>query len=409
MTEQRKAGFAVLCDIVGFSRKADYAQRACVLHLDQAVNSTRLMKVHLASHRDEVVVNCTGDGFILITTAPPVTNYPEYLLEFARDLLRSIHRWNAEHVGGDANLPYEVRLGVHEGRFYMGVHVFGSRNAIGSGVNVAARVASVGDAGHVLFSEDVVTALRETGPAPQRNGNTGRKDLLDRTETWQVAVKHGLELRLSPWSVDDGEGRLGALDPPKRVRELTAVQGAMLSTVADAKGNLEEHFRRACRVRPETLGLRLTLLFARDGLLRCTPIRAGASLPSSNVEYPLTKPDHWGMPAFVFHEPGDRVLWQDGLPQWKESSERSQADYIKRLHDEWRIPEGQVRRLGRKSRAYFGCKVLDFDGSPAGVLMADTLHPLDKLTEVQRQQAGMYLWYSALELAPLAHARYSGR
>lgn len=432
-------GFIVLCDIAGFSGKPDYAQKQCVEHLDKAVVGTRLWALlhSEGGHTEQPtsVLNCTGDGFILITTHPKVRNHPDLLLQFVKQLLHQIDEWNVSQA--DQELRYQLRIGLNEGKFFMGIRVFGATNAIGGGVNMASRVAGIGDPGHVLVSEDVIKSLRDTSPAPASDEpdapvltDVGR-DLLVREEEgdspfWEVVVKHGQLVRVRPWHVSSPGQSFGSPEASRRVKTLLAVQKALQDELERLHDDLCRTFRRIDKMlTPEALALRLTVLFAntRKQQLICTPVRYwrspdGARLrvfPKSEILYPFAPEKYWGMPAFIYRDALDGkglgVQWQC-LPAWIDGDSptalRSQEKYIGYLGTRWSFPKEQAMRLNRKARCYFGAAIPGIDGDPFGVLMGDTAQRLPKLTKANKGKVGQIISsFFDGRLPSLLHIRYS--
>jgi len=424
----REDGFVVLCDIADFSQKKDHVQRRCVEHLDKAVRATKVWSI-LESEPRTRVLNCTGDGFILITTHPKIRTHPDLLLYFVLQLMKEIVDWNLQN----SDAQYGVRLGLHKGGFFMGVDIFGSPNAIGSGVNTASRVASIGDPGHVLTSQEFVRALENMGPIQTTEDaelcplkDVGWDSLLhhpadDNRTYWDVAVKHGQLVRVRAWhAVADGQ-TIGTGEEPRRVRTLAAVHKQLHLELETLYGGLVRRFRRLSRtLTEEVLALRLTVLFAknRDGVLACTPVRYWKSLsstdsrsfPTSEILYPIGEDNFWGMPAFIYRAAlGGKtgVQWHTRLPSWSQG-EKAQSRYAEELFTHWRFPRESLDFLGRKARAYFGLALFGVDGAPFGVLMVDSMHPLEKLGNTGRGTIDAILGSAATGRLPsLLHIRYS--
>lgn len=422
---QRDLGFVALCDIAAFSEKKEAAQKRCVTHLEQAVAATRLMKDVLAAQSAKYVLNCTGDGFILITTAPPVRNHPDFLLDFVAELLTAIRDWNGSDDARDnPELRYAVRIGIHTGTFWMGLRVFGAPNAIGPGVNIAARVASVGDPGHVLISDDVLKHIRETeapprSELPNKTGREGLEHFLNNNAGgWSVAVKHGVDLTVYPWSVDRGQGLLGSIEKPRKVRIFENVQRQLINELASICEELEGILHDFdSRLTPKSLDLRLTVLFAnrKESRLVCTPIRFARTNHErqtihSDTKYPIEEDSNWGMPArILLNHTG--VVWHTELPRWPHEigprHDRARASYALQLQERWGTPRGEVDKLGRKARAYFGTALAGMDLIPFGVLMVDSMHPLPIDLEKQGTAGEVLQEGARRKLPSLLHIRYS--
>jgi len=131
-------------DIVGYSKLSINEQRAAIDELNQVVrNSEELQKAEAASRLIKIP---TGDGMALVFYASP---------EAAAQCAIEISRALKEHP------RLQLRMGVHSGPVSGVIDVNGHANLAGAGLNVAQRVMSCGDAGHILVSKRVAEDLAE--------------------------------------------------------------------------------------------------------------------------------------------------------------------------------------------------------------------------------------------------------
>lgn len=425
-----RQGYIVLCDIANFSSKRDWAQIACVTNLDKVVQSSRLWAI-LAAAPKTTVLQCTGDGFVLITTNEEVLRYPKTLLDFVRDILVGIDEWNRTRADDDPS-RYSVRIGLNVGNFSIGIRVFGNPNAIGSGVNRAARVASIGDEGQVLVSEEFAALLQANVPTSEQGITIGGVEFCgpgldslvsasDVVDPWEVAVKHGELVKVRPWYCADlnlGDSRM-----PNRVKTLISVQEHLRDDLECLYRDLVSKLGRLDGHPSETqLDLRLTVLFAnkKKHELVCTNVRfwrtlSGYDAPkqyqASGIVYPIHPDKFWGMPAHIYRDACNGNLsmqCQVDLPPW--DSKKAQGRYAAKLFEKWQFPADQVRRLTRKARSYLGVPIVGLDRTPFGVLMVDTMSPLSNFrrqTKINKKVGSTLEAFARGRLPALLHVRYS--
>jgi TolB-like protein/Tfp pilus assembly protein PilF len=131
-------------DIVGYSKLSINEQRAAIDELNEVVrNSEELQKAEAAGRLIKIP---TGDGMALVFYASP-----EAPAQCAIEISRALK----EHP------RLQLRMGVHSGPVSGVIDVNGHANLAGAGLNVAQRVMSCGDAGHILLSKRVAEDLAE--------------------------------------------------------------------------------------------------------------------------------------------------------------------------------------------------------------------------------------------------------
>src|SRR5881394_1893757 len=131
-------------DIVGYSKLSINEQRAAVDELNEVVRASEQFQKAEAS--DRLIKIPTGDGMALVFYTSP-----EAPAQCAIEISRTLK----EHP------RLQLRLGVHSGPVSGVIDVTGRTNLAGAGLNVAQRVMSCGDAGHILVSKRVAEDLEE--------------------------------------------------------------------------------------------------------------------------------------------------------------------------------------------------------------------------------------------------------
>jgi TolB-like protein/Flp pilus assembly protein TadD len=131
-------------DTVGYSKLLINEQREVLDELNRAVRSTNRFRV--AESAGKLIRLPTGDGMALI-----FSDSPEAPLECAVEISRSLR----DHP------QLKLRMGIHSGPVSRVVDVNDRSNLAGAGVNIAQRVMSCADAGHILLSKRAADDLAE--------------------------------------------------------------------------------------------------------------------------------------------------------------------------------------------------------------------------------------------------------
>jgi TolB-like protein/class 3 adenylate cyclase/Flp pilus assembly protein TadD len=131
-------------DIVGYSKLLINEQRALLDTLNRIVRETEQFRS--AEAAGKLIKIPTGDGMALVFYKSLETP-----VECALEISRS--------VKGHPEL--KLRMGVHSGPISGVIDVAGHANLTGAGLNMAHRVMSCGDAGHILLSKHVAEDLAE--------------------------------------------------------------------------------------------------------------------------------------------------------------------------------------------------------------------------------------------------------
>src|SRR5438132_3698838 len=131
-------------DIVGYSKLSINEQGAAVDELNEIVRASR--QFQKAESGDRLIKIPTGDGMALVFYTSP-----EAPAQCAIEISRALK----EH------LRLQLRMGVHSGPVSGVIDLTGRANLAGAGLNMANRVMSCGDAGHILVSKRIAEDLGE--------------------------------------------------------------------------------------------------------------------------------------------------------------------------------------------------------------------------------------------------------
>jgi class 3 adenylate cyclase len=131
-------------DIVGYSKLLINEQRALLDTLNRIVRDTEQFRA--AESAGKLIKIPTGDGMALVFYKSPETP-----VECALEISRAARE----------RPELKLRMGVHSGPISGVVDVAGQANLTGAGLNMAHRVMSCGDAGHILLSKHVAEDLAE--------------------------------------------------------------------------------------------------------------------------------------------------------------------------------------------------------------------------------------------------------
>jgi class 3 adenylate cyclase len=155
-------------DIVGYSQQPHEVQSRLVAELTGLVRATS--EFQRAQAEGDFIVMPTGDGMALA-----FLRYPLAPVRCALEVARA--------AAGRPDLG--LRMGLHTGPVSRVTDINGQTNLTGSGVNVAQRAMSSGDAGHILLSAALAQILMEFA-----QWRSGLRDL------GECLVKHGERLHL---------------------------------------------------------------------------------------------------------------------------------------------------------------------------------------------------------------------
>ena len=141
---QLEIAHVLFIDIVGYSKVSINEQRAVIDELNEVVRASE--QFQKAEVEARLIKIPTGDGMALV-----FYKSPEEPVKCALEISRTLK----EHP------RLRLRMGVHSGPVSGVIDVNGHPNLAGAGLNMAQRVMSCGDAGHILLSKRVAEDLQE--------------------------------------------------------------------------------------------------------------------------------------------------------------------------------------------------------------------------------------------------------
>src|SRR5438132_1271446 len=184
---QLEIAHVLFVDIVGYSKVSINEQRAVIDELNEVVRASE--QFQKAEVEARLIKIPTGDGMALV-----FYKSPEEPVKCALEISRTLK----EHP------RLQLRMGVHSGPVSGVIDVNGHPNLAGAGLNMAQRVMSCGDAGHILLSKRVAEDLQEY-------------------EHWRpllhdlgvCEVKHGVRVPI----VNFYTSEVGNPEPPERLKQ----------------------------------------------------------------------------------------------------------------------------------------------------------------------------------------------
>ena len=185
-----EVGHILFLDIVGFSKLLADEQKELVQELNQIVRETKQFQA--AQAEGKLTRLPTGDGMVLV-----FTNNPEAPVECALEISQKLQ----------SRPQLKLRMGIHSGPVNPVADVNDQANLAGAGINVAQRVMSCGDAGHILLSKHFAEDLEHYAHWRSHLHNVG-----------EVKVKHGAKIRLVNLYTD----QLGNSALPEKLRQAKA-------------------------------------------------------------------------------------------------------------------------------------------------------------------------------------------
>ena len=131
-------------DTVGYSKLLINEQRDVLADLNRIVRGSQ--RFSQAESAGKLICLPTGDGMALI-----FSDSPESPVECAIEIARTVR----DHP------RLKLRMGIHSGPVSRVIDVNNQSNAAGAGINIAQRVMSCADAGHILLSKRAADDLVE--------------------------------------------------------------------------------------------------------------------------------------------------------------------------------------------------------------------------------------------------------
>src|SRR5215467_10633518 len=182
-----EVGHILFLEIVGYSKLLADEQKELVQQLNQIVRKTKQFQA--AEAEGKLTRLPTGDGMVLV-----FTNNPEAPVECALEISQKLQ----------SRPQLKLRMGIHSGPVNPFADVNDQSNLAGAGINVAQRVVSCGDAGHILLSKHFAEDLEQYVQWRSHLHDIGR-----------VEVKHGARILIVNLYTD----QLGNSALPTKLRQ----------------------------------------------------------------------------------------------------------------------------------------------------------------------------------------------
>src|SRR5262249_51813041 len=186
-----EVGHILFLDIVGFSKLLADEQKELVQELNRIVRETEQFREAEAGRK--LTRLPTGDGMVLVFTSNPEAPV-ECALEISKEL--------------KSHPELRVRMGIHSGPVNPFADVNDQSNLTGAGINIAQRVVSCCDAGHILLSKHFAEDLEQYVQWRSHLHDIGR-----------VEVKHGARISIVNFYTD----QLGNSALPAKLRKARTV------------------------------------------------------------------------------------------------------------------------------------------------------------------------------------------
>jgi len=210
ITLEPEIATVLFVDIVGYSTQTIERQARMVDSLQRTVKSTKSFQQ--AQANGDLISHPAGDGMALAFLRHPLMSV-NCALEVA-EAIRSIP-------------GIELRMGIHTGPVVRQADIKDAANLVGGGMNIAERVMSCGDAGHILISRAVAEVLEQFA---------GWRECL--VDLGDHAVKHGTRIHLYNLCKEN----LGNSQLPGKIRK--TVEAAQTKSLANsARPNRNHHPR----------------------------------------------------------------------------------------------------------------------------------------------------------------------
>jgi len=206
---QRKArdtfSFILFVDIVGYSKLTTDQQ---VTSFNELFNTLHSLESFRQLPNDSVITIPTGDGFALVFEP----SFPLAPLQVAIDLQREVRK----HL---LKLPF--RAGIHCGVNSVVLNPDGGMNVIGASINYAARVMSLGDANHILVSNEYYQTVIMGNPQYATMCHLAG----------DYVVKHGIAIKIHNVFIESDFGNPTRPRVAKNIQEKKALSKEKAKTV----------------------------------------------------------------------------------------------------------------------------------------------------------------------------------
>jgi class 3 adenylate cyclase len=173
-------------------------------------------------------------------------------LQSAMEIQDRLYEHNKENPG----LPLLVRIGIHLGDIY-----FYENDAIGEGINIAARLQSLARPGCICFSQDVYNlVLNKIEFRADKLGNVSLKNITKEIHAYQITTRN---VEFDPNHDKPRPGYTPETPLPAPLEAMPAM-GKERSYTPEGSTDLLSEIRRAILEETKTLGRRLSVAEARE-------------------------------------------------------------------------------------------------------------------------------------------------
>jgi class 3 adenylate cyclase/pimeloyl-ACP methyl ester carboxylesterase len=204
---ERRLAAILATDVVGYSRLMGGDEEGTLAALKSLRDS--LIDQKIAEHRGRIV-KTTGDG-TLVEFASAVD-----AVRCAIDIQRALIERNAE-IPEDRRI--ELRIGINVGDI-----IIEGEDIYGDGVNIAARLEGIAEAGGICISRQVFDQVEgKLQLAYRQMGSQNLKNIAKPIEVFSVAV-------------DEAEGPSGQLKPSQEIKYCRTTDGVRLAYAISGKG-----------------------------------------------------------------------------------------------------------------------------------------------------------------------------
>jgi adenylate cyclase len=169
---ERRLAAVLAADVAGYSRLMGADEEGTLARL-KAVRRA-LVDPAIASHRGRIV-KTTGDG-MLVEFASAV--------DAARSAVEVQRNMSAQNADVPQDIRIEFRIGIHVGDI-----IIDDSDIFGDGVNIAARLESIAEAGGICISDDAYRQVRgKVEIACDDLGPQTLKNIIEPMRAWRVQV-----------------------------------------------------------------------------------------------------------------------------------------------------------------------------------------------------------------------------
>jgi hypothetical protein len=166
----------VFLDVVNYTYKRTTEAQSYIIKILNKIVSSILNSMQIES--EDYVLLPTGDGLCIAIINPklPLDIHMQISLKILEEL--SFHN----DIIKDKKRKFGVRIGLNENHDNIIIDINSRKNVAGKGINMAARIMGLGDAGHIMLSTSVYETLSE------------RELYYESFEKHSPKIKHGTKL-----------------------------------------------------------------------------------------------------------------------------------------------------------------------------------------------------------------------